>query len=117
YASPSVGSRAAKVGALQDTPSAERLIPRAVKNCPSTSVEMSHVECAASYATAGSLARGASPGGFVAVVRPGRIPDRHVRPAFADVAQPIPAAPPSRKRPTWKVATATEPWPATLGST
>ena len=78
---------------------------------------MSHVPCAASYATAGSLARGASPGGRDALVSDGRMPELHVRPESAEVAQPIPAAPPSPKRPTWKVATAVEPQPATLGST
>src|SRR5689334_17486987 len=78
---------------------------------------MSHCPCAASYATDGSLARGASPGGFVAVVNDGRTPDRHVRPESVEVAQPIPDAPPSTNRPTWNDATAVVPQPAALGST
>ena len=45
------------------------------------------------------------------------MPVRHVRPKTVDVDQPMPAAPPSPKRPTWKVATAVVPAPATLGST
>src|SRR6266545_7155932 len=117
YASEREARRAADTGALHASPSGERLIPSSVKSLPRTSVEMSHVPCAASYATAGSLARGASPGGLDALVRAGRMPDRHVRPASVDVAQPIPAAPPSLKRPTWKLATAVELQPATLGST
>src|SRR6266545_702796 len=100
YASLADVSRAAATGALHVNPSAERLIPSPLKLFPSTSVAISHVRCAASYATEGSLARGASPGGVDAVVSVGRTPERQVRPASVEVAQPIPAAPPSVKRPT-----------------
>ena len=34
------------------------------------------------------------------------MPPRHVPPELVDVDQPMPAAPPSTKRPTWNVATA-----------
>src|SRR4051812_50229817 len=45
------------------------------------------------------------------------MPLRQVLPESAEVDQPMPAAPPSPKRPTWNVATAVVPAPATLGST
>src|SRR4051794_32466490 len=45
------------------------------------------------------------------------MPLRQVRPESAEVDQPMPAAPPSAKRPTWNDATAVVPAPATLGST
>ena len=64
YASELEAKRAANVGALQLRPSAERLIPSAgVVRRRARASRSSHVACAASYATAGSLARGASPAG------------------------------------------------------
>ena len=69
-------------------------------------VTASHTRCTASYAIDGSLAR----------PTPGRRPDRHVRPASSDDAQPMRPAPPSSKRPTWNVATTVDPKEKLSGS-
>ena len=99
-------SSAALSAVLQAKPSAERLIASRVTPSPSASVEMSHVPCRASNATAGSLARSLTPGGTLASVRPGRNPLRHVAPSSrrnreADVrgARPRSAVRPGRSRP------------------
>ena len=70
--------------------------------------------CVASYATTGSLARVQGP---PPTVTPGSSPERHVRPASLDAANPIASAPPLTKRPTWKVETTVEPNAAADGST
>jgi threonine dehydrogenase-like Zn-dependent dehydrogenase len=71
----------------------------------------------ADYAQCPVYKKTGSTAGFEAAVRPGRMPLRHVWPESVEVDQPMPAAPPSPKRPTWNVATAVVPAPATLGST
>ena len=78
---------------------------------------MSHVAWAASYATTGSLARAFAPGGRLATVRPGRSPLRHVAPSFVVTAKPTFVAAPSKRRPTWNVATVVRPKVKLSGST
>jgi hypothetical protein len=81
-------------GALQETPSVDRLVTSELNSSgPSwrARIEINHTPRAASYATAGSLAR---------VDAPGITPDDHVDPPSRDVAQPMPDAPPVRVRPT-----------------
>ena len=102
---------------LQVAPFAERLIARRVVAPSSASVEISHVPCAASYATTGSLARAFGPGGRLAVVRPGRRPLRHEAPSSVVTAQPTLVAAPSKRRPTWKAATVVRPNVKLSGST
>ncbi|HEY1366849.1 MAG TPA: hypothetical protein VGF23_07040 [Gaiellaceae bacterium] len=80
-------------------------------------MEISHVPCSASYATAGSEARFTVPGGDDSTVRPGNAPVRHVRPASVEVANPMLEAAPSSNRPSWKVATTVEPNAKPSGST
>ena len=84
---------------------------------PSASVEMSHVPCRASNATAGSLARSLMPAGTLASVRPGRSPLRHVAPSSLVTANPMFVAAPSKRRPTWNVATVVRPNVKLSGST
>ena len=90
-------------------PSDERLIASRVTPSSRASVEISHVPCAASYATTGSLARVWTPGGALAVVSPGRRPFRHEAPSSVVTANPMFVAPPLKRRPTWKVATVVRP--------
>ena len=58
-----------------------------------------------------------APAGLETAVRAGRIPWRQVRPPSLDVEKPMPAAPPSRRRPTWKSATVVAPTVDESGST
>src|SRR5262245_61557012 len=114
--SPTRSSRAA-TALLQVAPSGELLMARRVVVPARASVEMSHVECAASYATTGSLARAFGPGGLLAVVRPGSNPLRHDAPSFVVIAQPTFVAAPSTRRPTWNAATVVRPTVKLSGST
>ena len=93
-----VAAHAALLGARRarrstSTPSGERLIASRVTPSPRASVEMSHVPCAASYATTGSLARSLTPGRHARVGQPGQepaAPGRAVvrRDGEADVRRP-----------------------------
>ena len=117
-AMPSATRSSSAVTALPHVkPSGERLISSRVVVPARASVEMSHVACAASYATTGSLARALTPAGRLATVRPGRRPLRHEAPSFVVTANPTFVAAPSKRRPTWKVATVVRPNVKLSGST
>ena len=93
-------------------------MPSAVKSLPSTSVDdeprpVRRVVRDDRVARARRVARPE----LDAVVSAGRIARAPGAAGVVDVAQPIPAAPPSRKRATWNVATAVAFQAATLGST
>ena len=79
-------------------------------------VAASHVPCAASYTTTGSLARSAGPGRGDESVRPGSRPAFQVAPPSREVAKPMATAPPSKTRPTWTTATTVEPKANVSGS-
>jgi hypothetical protein len=64
-----------------------------------------------------SVARSAAPAGVLEVVTDGRRPERQLRPPSREVAKPVAAAPPSKKRPTWKTLTIVDPMPTACGST
>src|SRR5262249_61545357 len=86
---------AVTTGALQWTPSGERLTRMEKLPGPTPRVEISHMRCSASYATDGSEARLTVPGGVDSAVSPGSAPVRHVRPASVEVANPTLEAAPS----------------------
>src|SRR5437867_308145 len=70
----------------------------------------------ASKATEGSVARSLGPPPDHLVI-PGRRPLVHDDPLLVDVAKPMSQLPPSKIRPTWKVATMVGPFENVSGST
>jgi hypothetical protein len=66
---------------------------------------MSHVECAASYATLASLTRSNGLAAPELNVIPGRKPALQLAPPSPERANPMSVAPPLKNRPTWKAAT------------
>src|SRR5262245_14696825 len=80
--------------------------------------EISHVLCAASYATLGSLTRSNGLAAPELNVMPGKKPGApHVAPPSPERANPMSVAPPLKKRPTWNVATTVDPLADVSGST
>src|SRR6266704_5864782 len=77
---------------------------------------MSQTACLASKATEASVARSLGPPPTYLVI-PGSRPLVHDAPLLVEVAKPMAQAPPSKTRPTWKVATMVEPFEYVSGST
>src|SRR5439155_9482568 len=73
--------------------------------------------CIRSWATEGSLTRANGPGGFWKTVIPGSVPLVYDTPLSTDLANTMPEAPPSVKRPDCAAATPVEPKKYESGST
>src|SRR2546421_49298 len=83
----------------------------------SASDETIQTPCIRSWATEGSLTRANGPGGFWKTVIPGRVPLVYDTPLSTDLANTMPEAPPSVKRPDCAAATPVEPKKYESGST
>jgi hypothetical protein len=108
--------RPAMDGALQWTPSAERLTRSADSLSEKPSVAISQTPCSESYATDGSLARENVLRGCEETVKRGSRPFRQWRPVSFEAAKPMFRAPPLERRATWNVATTVEPHAKLSGS-
>src|SRR5207247_2597352 len=114
---PGLGCVTTVTGACHVRPSFDVLTTTAVDRGESVRDSTSQRPWTPSQATAVSVARSAAPAGELDVVRDGSTPERQLRPPSREVAKPIAAAAPSKKRPTWKTLTIVEPAATACGST